>query len=109
MDSAGKKSFPYLCRECEHDFSVTTYGHSDLLGARQERKRAKNGTVIVVSLADNHRENSSTLMCTVWHIVYEHVANSIEVISLCLVSLFMTMTKANELFICRESHYGYSP
>lgn len=95
MGSAGKKNFPYLCCEWKHDFSVTTYGHSDLLGARQERKLAKNGTVIVVSLADNHRENSSTLLCTVLRIVHEHVANSIEIISLCLVSRFMTMTNDN--------------
>ena len=48
-------------------------------------------------------------MCTVLRIVYEHVTNSIEIISVRLVSRFMTMTKANELLICRESNYGHSP
>jgi len=65
-----EKSFFFLCREWKHDFSVTTYGHSDLLGAWQERIRAKNGSRIVVSLADSHRKNSSTLMCTVLRIVW---------------------------------------
>jgi hypothetical protein len=104
-----KKSFSYLCRQWKHDFSVTTYGHNDLLGARQERKPAENGSMIVVSLAHSHRKNSNTLMYTVLRIVYEHVTNSMEIVSLRLVSRFMTVTKANELRICRQSNNRHSP
>ena len=80
VDTAKKKNFSYLCRISKHDFSVRTYGHSDLLGARQESKSARNEITVRVSLADTHRKNSSTLMFTVVCIVYEHVTGSIEVI-----------------------------
>jgi hypothetical protein len=64
VGNARKKSFSYISRERKHDFSVTTNGQRDLLGARQERKHAKNETIIAVSLVDSHRIKSIMLMCT---------------------------------------------